>query len=118
MTADFKQGANLTGQILAVGQVATAADFGLPAVPTATAWKIATAVIHNASASALTTVAVSVTKSGGTETRIALISNLAAGDSTELGELKGAFLAAGDVISINPSAATAANYLITGAVSS
>lgn len=118
MSADFKQGTNLVGQILAIGQVASAGDFALPAVPAAAAWKVATAVIHNASTSTIATIAVSVTKSAGSETRVALISALLAGDSASVFELVGGFFAAGDVISINPSAAAAANYLITGAVSS
>jgi hypothetical protein len=118
MAADFKQGTNLVGGTLACSQVAAASITTVYTVPALSAAKIATFVIHNASASTLATVAVNKTPSGGASTRVALISNLAAGDSTSVDELVGAFLEAGCVIAITPSAVTAANYDITGAVSS
>lgn len=118
MTANFKAGANLDGKILAGSQVAGATATPVYTVPASSAAKVATCVIHNASASTLASVAVSVTPAGGSITRVSLISNLAAGDSTDIFELKGAFLEAGAIITLTPSAAAAANYLITGAVSS
>jgi hypothetical protein len=118
MSADFKQGANLLGGTLLCGQIATAVATPLTAVPAASAWKVATAIIHNASATAIASVAINVTPSGGSSTRISLLQNLLAGESIEVFELKGAFLEAGAVITITPSAAAAANYYITGAVSS
>lgn len=116
--ADFKQGTNLVGGTLACDQVATASITTVYTVPASSAAKIATCIIHNASASTLTSVAINVVPAGGTSTRVALIQNLAAGDSTDVFELKGAFLEAGALIRITPSAVTAANYYITGAVSS
>lgn len=118
MVANFKAGANLDGKILAGSQVAAASATAVYTVPASSAAKVATCIIHNASGSTLATVAVSVTPAGGSITRVALVSGLAAGDSTDVFELKGAFLEAGAIITLTPSATAAANYLITGAVSS
>lgn len=121
MPADFKQGTNLAGRVLASGQVAAASATDVYTVPASSAVKVATAVVHNASALTLNQVEVFLTPAGGTRDatrRIGLITTLAPGDSTSVFELVGAFLEAGAVISLNPSAATAANYALTGAVSS
>lgn len=121
MTADFKQGTNLLGKILASGQVALAVtDTTAYTVPVASAVKVATAVLCNVTATAVT-VSVSVVPSGSAldGTRKILASFvLAAYDSTRLAELEGAMLDAGAVVSINASAVTAVNYLLTGVVSS
>lgn len=120
MTADFKQSTNLAGRILASGQIAGTALTPVYTVPVSSAAKIATAVLTNVTASAVT-VSVSVVPSGGTldGTRVIVSAFLlAANDSTNLFELAGALLDAGAVISVIASAGAAVNYLLTGAVSS
>lgn len=121
MPADFKQSANLAGKILAGSQVAAAAtNTTVYTVPAASAVKVATFSLTNVTASAVT-VSVSVVPSGGTVDgthKVLAGYVLAANDSTEIIEAKGAMLDAGAFISINASAVTAVNYLITGAVSS
>jgi hypothetical protein len=119
-TADFKQGTNLVGKILASGQVPTTGATIVYTVPASSAAKIASAVLCNVTASAVT-VTVAVVPSGqsvdGTRTILSAYS-LAAGDSTSVTELVGAFMDAGAFISITASAGAAVNYLLTGAVSS
>lgn len=120
MTADFKQGANLTGRILASSQVAAAStDTTVYTVPAGSAVKIASASLYNGSASTVT-VSVSVVPAGGTVdgTHRVLKATLVADDSTKLTEIEGAMLDTGAFISLNASAATSINYLLTGAVSS
>lgn len=122
MGADFKQGTNLAGGTLACLQIATATETPVYTVPPLSAAKVASASLHNDSALTLASVAIYKTHNiggtPGTKRRIALITNLAAGDSTNLTELIGSFLEAGCVISATPSAVTAATFDITGAVSS
>jgi hypothetical protein len=125
MPADFKQSVNLAGKVLAGGQVASATtDTTIYTVPASSATKIATASLTNVTGAAVT-VTVSVVPSGSTidGTRKVLSSySLAANDTISaedvLSCLKGAMLDAGAFISVNASAATAVNYLLTGAVSS
>lgn len=120
MTADFKQSANLAGKILASGQVPGTGATTVYTVPVASAVKIASAVLCNATGSAVT-VSVSVAPSGGAVDATRVIVSafvLAAGDSTTLNELVGAMLDAGALISVTASAGTAINYLFTGAVAS
>lgn len=119
MTADFKQAATLVGKILAGGQIAAATtNTTIYTVPALSATKVATGALMNVSA-ATVTVSVSVVPSGGAVdgTHKILTATLAAGDSTTLPEITGAFLDAGAFISVYASAATAINYLLTGAVS-
>ncbi len=119
MAADFKTGTNLAGKILAQGQLASG-EQTVYTVPAYSATKIASAVLANTSGSQLT-VAVSVVSSGGTAggtNRIMPGYQLAAGDTTSITEIVGAFLDAGAFISINAGAGSAINYLITGVVSS
>lgn len=120
MPADFKQSANLAGKILASGQVAGTSATTVYTVPASSAVKVASAVLCNVTAAAVT-VTVAVVPSGqsldGTRTVVSAYS-LPAGDSTTLAELVGALLDAGAFVSITASAVTAINYLFTGAVSS
>lgn len=121
MAADFKQGTNLVGKVLAGGQLASGETtiYTVPVVP-ASATKISSAVLCNTSAAAVT-VSVAVVPSGGTVDgthRVVSGYSLAAGDSTTLPELVGAFLDAGAFVSINASAGAAVDYLLTGVVSS
>lgn len=120
MPADFKQGTTLLGKILASGQVpAASTDTTIYTVPASSATKIASGALSNVSGAAVL-ISVSVVPSGGTVDsthKIVAGYSLAAGDSTTLPELTGAFLDAGAFISINASAAAAINYLLTGAVS-
>lgn len=120
MPADFKQGTNLAGKILASGQVAGTSATTIYTVPASSAVKVASAVLCNVTGAAVT-VTVSVVPSGQTvDATRAIISaySLAAGDSTALSELVGAMLDAGAFIAITASAGAAVNYLLTGAVSS
>jgi hypothetical protein len=120
MPADFKQGANLAGKILASGQVPNTSATTVYTVPASSATKIASAVLCNVTGTAVT-VTVAVVPSGqtldGTRTIVSAYS-LAAGDSTSLSELVGAMLDAGALISITASVGTGINYLVTGVVSS
>lgn len=119
MTADFKQGANLVGKILASGQAASGEN-AVYTVPALSAVKIASVSLTNV-ASTATTVSLSVVPSGGAVDgthKVVDSYSLAAHDSTVVSEIAGAMLDAGAYISINSSQASALNYLITGAVSS
>lgn len=120
MPADFKQGTNLAGKILASGQVPNTSATAVYTVPAASAVKVASAVLSNITASAVT-VTVAVVPSGqsldGTRTIMPAYS-LDPGDSTTLTELVGALLDTGAFISVTASSGAAINYLITGAVSS
>lgn len=121
MTADFKQAANLAGKILASSRVASAAtDTTIYTVPASSAVKVATAVLCNTSASAVT-VSVSVVPSGGTidgTHKVVSSYSLAANDSIKITEIEGAMLDAGAFISLNVGTAAVITYLLTGAVSS
>lgn len=124
MVADFKQGTNLAGKILASGQIAATTATTVYTVPAASAVKIATFSLFNNSQFAVT-LAVSVVPSGGTAdaTRVMLGSfSLAPFDGITsedvLTFLKGAMLDAGAFISVTAGSAAAVNYLVTGAVSS
>jgi hypothetical protein len=121
MTADFKQGSNLLGKILASSQVAAATtDTTVYTVPAASAVKVATAALSNVGTVAVT-VSVSVVPSGGTVDgthKIVPDFSLAVNDSTTLPEIAGAMLDAGAFISIKASVAASVNYLLTGSVSS
>lgn len=120
MVADFKTGTSLAGKILASGQVPTTAAATVYTVPASSAVRVASAVLCNVTAAAVT-VTVAVVPSGqsldGTRTVVSAYS-LPAGDSTTLTELVGALLDAGAFISITASAGAAINYLLAGAVSS
>lgn len=118
MPADFKQGTNLLGGTLnpTTNQAATA-EGAIYTTPAGSCAKIATAVVHNESATAIASIAIYKTPSGGTKRRISLVTNLAAGDSSSLFEFVGQFWEAGCVISAVASA-VGANVDITGAVSS
>lgn len=119
MTADFKQRTSLVGKILASGQLASG-ESAVYTVPASSAVTIASAVLCNTSATAVT-VSVSVVPSGGSVDgthRVISGYSLAAGDSTALEELVGALLDAGAFISMNASAGSAVDYLLTGMVSS
>lgn len=120
MTADFKQGTNLLGKILASGQLSGTTNTTVYTVPASSAVKVATAVLTNVTSSSVT-VSVSVVPSGGTvDGTHKVVSSfvLAANDSTKLVEVEGAMLDAGAVVSVIASTAAAVNYLLTGAVSS
>ncbi len=121
MAADFKQGTNLAGKILASGRVAPAStDTTVYTVPALSAVKVATAVLCNTSGSPAT-ISVSVVPSGGTvDGTHKVVHNyvLAAGDSMPLPEVAGAMLDAGAYVSVNSSIAAAVTYLLTGVVSS
>lgn len=120
MPADFKQGTNLAGKILASGQISATTATTVYTVPASSAVKVASAVLCNVTGSAVT-VSVSVVPSGGAvdATRVVVSAySLAAGDSTTLSELVGALLDTGALISITASTGAAINYLLTGAVSS
>lgn len=120
MPADFKTSASLAGKILASGQVPNTSATTVYTVPALSAVKIASAVLCNVTAAAVT-VTVAVVPSGqtldGTRTVVSAYS-LAAGDSTSLTELVGSLLDTGAFISITASAGAAINYALTGAVSS
>jgi hypothetical protein len=121
VTADFKQGTNLLGKILASGQVASAnADTTVYTVPASTAVKIASGLLCNTGSSSAT-VSVSVVPSGGTVDGTHKVVDsypLAAHDSTVITEIVGAMLDAGASISVRSSQATSVDYLFTGAESS
>lgn len=120
MTADFKQGANLLGKILASSQLSATTDTTVYTVPAASAVKVATATLSNVGTAAVT-VSVSVVPSGGAVDgthKIVPDFSLAVNDSTNLPEVAGAMLDAGAFISIKASVAASINYLVTGSVSS
>lgn len=120
MPADFKQGANLAGKILASGQVAGTSATTVYTVPGSSAVKVATAVLTNVTSTAVV-VSVAVVPSGGSvdATRTVVSSfSLAANDSTKLTEIEGSMLDAGALISVTASVGASVNYLLTGAVSS
>lgn len=120
MPADFKQGTNLAGKILASGRVSGTTATTVYTVPASSAVKIATAVLCNTSASAVT-ISVSVVPSGGTvDGTHVVVSNysLAANDSVTLTELVGSLLDAGAFISVTCSTGAVITYTLTGAVSS
>jgi hypothetical protein len=120
MSADFKQGLNLLGKILASGQLAGTSDTTVYTVPASSAVKVATAVLANVTGSTVT-VSVSVVPSGGTVDgthKVVSSYSLAANDSTKLTEVEGSMLDAGAFISVIASTGAAVNYLLTGAVSS
>lgn len=124
MTADFKQGLNLAGKVLASGQVGATTATTIYTVPASSAVKIATFSLFNNSAAAVT-VAVNVIASGGAAgvTNVMLGAySLASFDGLTsedvLAFLKGAMLDAGAFLSMTVSTSGAINYLLTGAVSS
>lgn len=121
MTADFKQGTNLAGKILASGRVASAnTDTTIYTVPASTAVKLASGVLCN-TGGVSATVSVSVVPSGGTVDgthKVVDSYSLAAHDDTTLPEIVGAMLDAGAFVSVNVSQAAAVTFLLTGAESS
>jgi hypothetical protein len=121
MTADLKQSDYLTGKILTSGQVPLAAtNTTVFTVAARTAVTLATFSLTNVTGSAVT-VTVSVVPSGGVVDgthEVVHAFPLAAGDSTSVAEVEDAIFDAGAFVSINASAPTAIDYLITGAVSS
>lgn len=121
MTADFKQGTNLAGKILASARVASAVtDTTIYTVPASTAAKIASAVLCN-TGGATATVSVSVVPSGGSiDGTHKIVHNypLAAGDSMVVNELVGAMLGTGAFVSVNVSVGAVICYLLTGVESS
>ena len=121
MSADFKQSSYLAGKILASGQVASATtNTTIYTVPALSAVKVATFSLTNVTGSDVT-VSVSVVPSGGsvdTTHKVVSAFVLPANDSTVVSEVAGAMLDAGVIVSIYSSAATAINYLLTGAVAS
>jgi hypothetical protein len=118
---DFKQGTSLLGKILASSQVAAAStNTTIYTVPTGSAVKVATFSLTNVTGSAVV-VSVSVVPLGGTVDgthKIVSSYSLAANDTTKITEIEGAMLDAGAFISINASAVTAIDYLLTGTVAS
>lgn len=119
MAADFKQGTNLAGGILASAQVAFG-EATVYTVPAQSAAKISTAVLCNTTGSPVT-LSVSLVPSGGTAgaaNRVVSAYLLAANDSMTIPELVGSFLGAGAFISVNASSGAAVACTITGVVSS
>lgn len=124
MPADFKQGTNLAGKILASGQVAGTGATTVYTVPGSSAVKVATCSLTNITASAVT-VTVAVVPSGstndGTHTVLSAYS-LAANDTISaqdvLSALTGLMLDAGATVQVTAGTATSIDYLLTGAVSS
>jgi hypothetical protein len=118
---DFKQGTSLLGKILASGQVAAAStNTTIYTVPANSAVKVATFSLTNVTGSAVV-VSVSVVPSGGTVDgthKIVSSYSLAANDTTKITEIEGAMLDAGAFVSVNASAVTAIDYLLTGTVAS
>lgn len=125
MPADFKQGTNLLGKILASSQVSAAnTNTTIYTVPASTAAKLSTFALVNVTNIAVT-LSVSIVPSGGaldgTHKMVASFV-LNAYDSIDqsdvLSFVQGAFLDAGAYVSVNVDTAAAVNYLLTGAVSS
>lgn len=85
-------------------------------VPASKAAKIATLVLTNVSAAAVV-VSVSLVPVGGAADgthRVVSGYSLAAGDSITVTELAGAWMGAGDFISVNAAASSAINVVATG----
>jgi hypothetical protein len=102
----------LTSQQLASG------DVTVYTVPANKAAKLAKLVLSNVSASAVT-VSVSIVPSGGTVDgthRVVSGYSLAAGDTTTITEVEGCWLGQGDLVSINTSAGTSVDVLLSGLV--
>jgi hypothetical protein len=126
MPADFKQATNLTGKVLASGQVASAAtDTTIYTVPASTATKIATFSLHNPTATAVTITKVSVLPSGGTSDgthQQTTNYNLGSCDTITAEDVlswaKGMPLDAGAKVVITAATAASVNFLLTGFESS
>lgn len=117
MTTDIKSSSSQIGKILASGQLASG-ESTVYTVQATTAVSIASAALCNTSGSPVT-VSVSVVPSGGAVDgthRVISGYSLAAGDSTTMPEIVGALLDTGALISMNASAGSAVNYLLTGVV--
>lgn len=110
----------MRGQILYSGQLATTAATSIYTVPTSSTAKIATCVVCNTSAAAVT-VTVALLKSGDTADgthRVISTYSLAAGDSLSLTDyIGGAMLAEGESINITAGTAGVLDVILTGAVS-
>lgn len=123
MSYDFINVASMVRKILASGQVAAATtDTTIYTVPALSDVKVGSVSLTNVTASAVI-VTVSVVPSGGTVdgTHKVLSSySLAANDTIThkdvLSALDGVYLDAGAFISVNVSAATAVDFLVTGGV--
>lgn len=107
----------VTPGILASQQLAPG-DTTIYTVPANKAAKLAKLVLTNVSGVAVT-VSVSVVPSGasvdGTH-RVVSAYTLAAGDSTSVTEIEGCWLGQGDLVSVNASAGTAVDALMSGLV--
>lgn len=112
--------ASMRGQILFSGQLATTAATSVYTVPVSSTAKIATGVVCNISAAAVT-VTVALLKSGDTADgthRVISAYSLAAGDSLSLTDyIGGAMLAEGESINVTAGTANALDVILTGAVS-
>lgn len=120
MTADFKQGANLLGSILASGQIAGTSNTTIYTVPASSCAKIATAVLCNTSGSAVTISVSQVPSGGAVDGTHKVVSgySLAAGDSMSITEIVGSLMGAADYLSIIASTGAVIDYTVTGVVSS
>lgn len=120
---DWKTGSNLTGGVLAQGQLTTS-EVTQYTVPVASFVKLAKVVLCNTSGAAVT-VSVSVVKAGGTAgaaNRVLASWPLGAAGSTtstvDLSECEGMQLGPGDFVSAVASAGGAVACTVSGAVSS
>lgn len=119
-SADLKHSASLAGRVLASGQVSGTSASTVYTVPAASLVKLVTAVLCNVSGSAVT-VSVSIVPAGGTagsSNRIVSGYSLAAGESIVLNEVAGGLLDAGAFVSVQCSAGSSVNYLLTGLLAS
>lgn len=116
-TPNLKSIATVTPAVLASAQLA-AGETTVYTVPANKAAKLAKMVLTNTSALAVV-LSVSCVPSGGAVDgthRIVSAFSLAAGDSIVVDELEGVWLGAGDFLSVNASAATAVDVLLSGLV--
>ena len=107
----------VTPGILASQQLASG-DTTIYTVPANKAAKLAKLALTNVSGAAVV-VSVSVVPSGGAVDathRVVSGFSLAAGDSTTVTEIEGCWLGQGDLVSVNASAATAIDVLLSGLV--
>lgn len=107
----------VTPGILASQQLASG-DVTVYTVPANKAAKLAKLVLSNVSAASVA-VSVSIVPSGGAVDgthRVVSGYSLVAGDTTTITEVEGCWLGQGDLVSINTSAATAIDVLLSGLV--